>query len=170
MVALNPTQLATFKTHLDANTDPVIVQALQDGTNIVIADWYNGVASPDVWVFKSSVTAKELRDAFDWNEVLTGSPINDLSRWGFDNLLKEGSVDPSLVNTRNALNQIFTGQSTTKLNVLNASTRKASIIESLFIQTATGPGGGDGTTQMGSAIADFEGDISRLDVAAALKL
>ena len=62
---LTPAQLATLKTDIQGNTDPVVVQALSDGNDGRIADWYNITATPSYWIYKSQVASDEIRDVID---------------------------------------------------------------------------------------------------------
>ncbi|UCC32129.1 MAG: hypothetical protein JSU86_07570 [Phycisphaerales bacterium] len=167
---LTDEQIAEFAVDLAANQDPDIVDALVNGRTGFIAKWYNQEAVPAYWVFKTSVTTDDARKAFDWEEILTGAPVDALNRWAFDTLMANGDFDPSSENNRNGLARMFTGQPNTKLNILAASTRKGSKIEKLFAQAATGPGGGDGSAQTAAAVAVFVGEVTTEDVQKAIVL
>ena len=66
---LTTEQLTTLKASIVANADPAVVQALADGNNGAIADWYNQEADPAFYLFVSSVTIDEVRRSLDWAEI-----------------------------------------------------------------------------------------------------
>ena len=165
-MSLTQEQIATFAAHLEANENQTIIDALASGNNNAIVAWYNQTAEPAVWVFRHSVDVDEVRRSLDWDEVLDGTDgLTVRQQWGFNTLMHNGTYDPSEENNRQALIRIFpASMSDTRAAMLADATRNATYAESIFIQAATGPGGGNGSAQGQSAIAVFEGDISLQDV------
>ncbi len=159
---LDSAQLTTFKSDLDANTDTVIVQALIDGTNNVIAAWYNDNVSPDFFVWRTEITTAEVKSVVDWSEYIGRS---DGERGAFILLIEDGIVDASRVNVRSGFTDIFSGPqgAVTRTALIALAKRLANRIEAVLISSGSGSVPDPGT--MG-----FEGGITRLDVAAALKL
>lgn len=170
-------QLLTLKGDIAANVNPIpagrpfagtAINALPNSgdANFEIALWYSSQAIPNFWVFRSSVTTDKARESIDWTEVLTGAPLPTLKQWAFDTLTKNGSFNPSLENERVGFTSIFsgTGYANTRNNLLSASTRLANRIEKLFFSVATGPNGGNGSTQATAAVTAVEGSISGVDV------
>ena len=160
-MALTDTQRTALTTDISGNTDPIILQAIADGNTGVIADWYNGTASPDFWILKRDVGVDAIVGAMDWATDYTAFK-DDINAIRF--LLDNGTYDPQPVGAREALNEVFSGAAATKSNVLSAATRLATYAEKLFAVTTTGPGGGDGSSQGASAIAEFIGNITFQDV------
>jgi hypothetical protein len=164
---LNDSQLVALSNDIAFHIEPVITDALNKGDNNAIVDWYNSVASPDFWVFKSLVDVKDILGSMDWatDYATFQSDVPAMSL-----LFTSGQYDPQTVQARDALNAIFAGASATKAAILAASVRTASNIEKLFATTTTGPGGGNGSLSTQSAIAVFSGTIDRRDVRAAVAM
>lgn len=137
---------------------------------LAIAEAYNLPADPDCWVFLSSVDTDEVRKSLDWPEVLDATTgLTELQRWGFNTLMHNGSYNPSELNERMGLLQIFpAGMSNTRANLLDDAVRKATRAEALLKVAATGPAGGDGSAKNKSAIAVFQGLLSYQDVKLAM--
>jgi hypothetical protein len=174
-MTLSAAQLQVFADDLVANTDQTIIDALVAGANNVILEWYNTSSSPDFWVFKSRVDGKDLKEAIDWAEILTGSPVSAAERWALDMIMWPSETggrwfNPTLENNRDGLVEIFGGQPNTRDAILNISVRLATRIERLFAVTATGPAGGDGSDKAQSADAVIEGPIDIQDVRDAVAL
>lgn len=163
-------QLITFGNHIRNNTNQTVIDALASGNHSIIAAWYNEQADPAFWIFVDHVTTDEVRASLDWNEVLHDTNgLTDLQRWGFETLMHNGSYEPAKLNDRNALIKIFpTSMSNTRTAVLADATKQATNIEEVFAEEASGPAGGDGSSQGNSAIATFIGTVSHIDVFNAL--
>jgi hypothetical protein len=122
------------------------------------------------------VAADQAKEAIDWAEVLTGSPVTAAERWAYDGMTRGGEIggastfNPTLLNNRNGLSEIFGGQPNTKTALLGISARLGSEIEKVFAVPATGPGGGDGSAKAQSAEAVVEGPIDIQDVRDAVAL
>lgn len=156
-MGLNTTQLQTLKAWIVANAGSVFDQST--------ADTLNAQASPDFWLFRTSVPTDKARESVDWDEVLTGSPLSQLKQWAFDTLLANGDFNPSLENERVGFTTIFSGAAyaNTRTNLLNASTRLATLGEKVLSIVGTDPGGGDGSAQNESAVlGSFVGEDGNL--------
>lgn len=172
-MALTAAQLTALKTDILANTDPVVVQALADGANNAIANWYNQQASPDFYVWLTSLTKSRLygeaspeATTWDWTYyagLTAGEQGAWMEMWGDDGA--GGKVlNPSLANIRAGWTDIFSGPQATptaqRAHIAAMSKRLASYVEKLF---STGTG-----SQGDPAVLGFEGVISHQDVTAAL--
>jgi len=168
MAALTDAQLVTYKDDINANTDQEVIDALVANNNSVISDFYNQESVPIVWLLRQDVTADQMIAAMDWPTDYDTGFKDDIP--GLSLLLaNEGRIyNASSVGSRDALNSIFAGASNSKAGILLVSTRKGSFLEALYKITATGPGGGDGTSQAGSAIAEVVGDSTVQNVRDAL--
>jgi len=164
---LTDEQVVTLKddmiTHED---DPVAIWLAQGRLNRIVA-YYNELADPDVWVFRESVSVESVITSMDWGEDYAAFK-DDIP--GIELLLRNGVYYPESENARDALNTVFSSAANTKQAILTVCTRQATKGEALFIETATGPGGGDGSSKPNSAIANFKGDITLDDVRAAVAL
>ncbi len=165
-MGLSAAQLVTFKADLDANIAPVIVQALIDGTNIVIADWYNGDGSPDYWVFrKDLVSPEEIGAAIELDDLanMTTGDVNKLSAFF---LMRPGGFNGNAAADRAGFADVLSAAAADESQQAVAALWKriANRVERLFVlSTGTGDSGDPDTL-------GYEGTIGRLDVAAALKL
>lgn len=157
---LTPAQLAVLHTDIlnDAalNAEPNIVEG-----NTVIAAAYNAVAVPDFWVWRTWLNKTEITNApsqdgttFTWtgNGFITRS-VGELTAWRelFDS---EGMVNPSLLNVRQAFQDIFSGTGNAAANrahLLVVARRKATRLEALL---ATGTG-----TTAAPALLQWEGAV-----------
>ena len=162
---MTPEQLVTFGTAIRANTDQGIIDAIAAGNNTYIRNWYNQLASPDVWVLQQDVSVDDIVGVIDWATDYAAFK-DDMTAVQF--LLSNGTYDPRTPNARAALNEVFSGAANTKAAILVLATRKATYAEGLFIEETTGPGGGDGSVQGQSAIATWVGEVTNVDVREAL--
>ena len=179
---MTPEQITTFAAAIAANTDQTIVDALAAGNNNAIVAWYNQTASPAVWVFKDSVDTDSAFKAIDKSEYIDvpasgGTTVTQLiqaleaaslarrQEVALNLMFANGTYDPSLEANRDALVAIFpSSMPNTRAAMLADGTRQATYAEALFITTASGPAGGDGSSQNNSAIAGFIGSVSLQDV------
>lgn len=154
---LSLAQLQTLKAYVVANYDGIFDQTT--------ADALNAVASPDYWMWRTSVEKKEIvsqvsQDAttFTWagNGFITRS-AGELECWNqlFNSTL---TCNPSLANVRQAFSDIFSGSGNAAANrahLLSATRRKATIAEKLLAV----PGSG-----VGNNGANARGDTTNPDV------
>ena len=154
---LNTAQLQTLKQWVIDNANSAFDQST--------ANLLNALATPDFWVFRTSVTTDKAREALVWSEILTGSPLSVLKQWAFNTLTHNGDFNPSVENERVGFTSIFDGAAYagTRANLLSASTRKSTLGEKLLSILGTGPGGGDGSAQAASAVlgsfVDADGNL-----------
>jgi len=124
--------------------------------NYAIAEIYNQQASPDYYVWRTSMPISEIKETVDWYEVVTMTTAELLA---FQVLTAQDVVNPSDESLRNAFTEIFNGaggvNSRTALQA--AAYRLATRIEKLLCT------GGDGTTTTPSTLT-FEGIITYQDI------
>lgn len=151
-------QLATLKADVAANT-----------ATIDLAAWYNGLFSPDFWVWrKDELTNSTSIDGTTFSWVGTGfitrsQGERDAWREMFNGT---NSVNPSLAQVRTAFGDIFSGATApapaNRTHLLTVARRKATRAEKLF---ATGTGSTASPATMAA-----EGAISGADVTNARNL
>jgi hypothetical protein len=175
-MTLTPAQLTTFKADIEANTDPVIVQALLDGAVGVIASWYNEGST--FWVWRPDVSAAEIGSAVnlkDLGNIISANSERITTAFTLVNS-NGGQFHGDRTDHRAFFADMFSGANgaTTRPIIRDAWQRLATEIEKLF---ATGTG-----TQATGEIDDgtgvpaagdpgelvFEGVINTNDVIAAL--
>jgi len=153
-------QLTAIKTYVEANHTVRGRGAYGPAT----ARTMNRPASPNHFVFATSVSVDQARRSLDWTEVLhpvTG--LTALQQFGFNVLFAHGSYNPSLLSSRNALVQIFPSVITnTRAALLADATRLATVAEQLLAADGTGPGGGNGSAANQSRVMGpgAEGEIT----------
>lgn len=158
---LTTAQKQALKADIIAATDPECVALEASPTNsdlaFAVAALYNLTASPDFWVWRTSVSKKEIVEqasvdatTFTWagNGFITRS-AGELECWNqlFNSTL---SCNPSLPNVRQAFQDIFSGTGNAAANrthLLAAGRRKATRVEDLL---ATGTGSTASPATMGS--------------------
>ena len=162
---LNETQLAVFKTALDAETDSELVGYRDSGATPLIAQWYNRDADPAVIVWRTDVNQDEImQNGFDW--VRVDNLANGKARiweWMFAN--ESRSFNPSKLNVRAGIEEVWKGTQAdlaVRAAVYVHCKRNATRIEELFAS-------GLGTDESPSTM-DFEGNLSEYDVTMALQL
>lgn len=135
-----------------------------------VAAWYN-TEDDTKWAFKTSVDTDDALKAIDYSEVLNVlTPLSDIKRWAFDAMMRNGDFNPTIENNRDALVAIFSSDySNTRAALLSEATRHPTRCEVLFMQAATGPAGGDGSSQTNAAALVFEGDVTNSEIDAALE-
>jgi len=129
-MSLTNAQYTTLADHIRSNTDPDVVAALAVRNDTELTRLYN--LDSATWVWKTVVTKRELRAAFDWDEVVTNLSATDWQAWA--ELTADGQVDGSDANIRAGFARIFTGPNVvnTRTALLAAAKRVASVYESLF--------------------------------------
>ena len=171
---LSPAQLATLKTDILANS-ATLATAIAERDGPVIATFYNVLAVPDYWVFRSSVSKHEIVGtasldtdgltprSFIWagNGFISRS-VTELLCW--QELFNTAqTVDASKANVRQAFSDIFSGAgnaASNRTHLLNIGRRLASRVEKLL---AVGTGAITAPSTMG-----FEGALAPQDVLDAL--
>lgn len=115
-----------------------------------IAEMYNLMASPEFYVWKTSLTPDDYREAIVWTEVdslATGKAR--IWEWLTSNM--QLPLNPSKVSVRQGLADTFTAGSTTRTNLLAIAYRPCTKIEKLLSS-------GTGTVQ-NPATMTFNGRI-----------
>lgn len=173
---LTPAQWPALKAHIAANTatipygdgPPVAINALPLTADAAMAikDWYNGVAVPDFWVWRTSITEFEVTQqpsrtgtTFTWAGTgFISRSQGELTAW--DRLFRLG-CNPSLANVRQAFLDIMSGTGNAASNRTHldiVARRKATYAEKLY---ATGTGGDTNAT---AGTMTFEGLLTGTDV------
>jgi hypothetical protein len=162
---LTDSQLTTLGNHIRANPD--VAAALAAGNLGDIRDAYNApTIDPVVWVFNAQVNVDDTVESLDWaGEYALFKDDLPAIRLLFDN----GTYAVEGPGARAALNAVFANCPNTKTAILAAATRPATLAESLFVETATGPGGGDGTLQTAAATAVVAGAVTTQEIDLALE-
>ena len=186
---LTAAQLATLKADILANTNAIpqgmanagafvgvqikdIPNDSGDG-NLAVASWYNLNASPDYWVWRTSVAKGEYVNAtsvdgttFNWTGagfITRSQGERDAWREMFNGT---NTVNPSLAQVRQAFSDIFSGATApapaNRTHMSAISRRNAKNGEKLF---ATGAG-----STVAPSVMGYEGNISLQDVNSALNL
>jgi hypothetical protein len=163
-MALTTSQKTTLKAFIAADPTLSAIPNTPDGA-FDIADRLAANASPDFWVYKTSLGEHEI----------TGTSSTDGTTWSWPAYIArtEGersgwirmfntslTINPSLPNVRQGLADIFSGTQNSapaqRAHLTAMARRKASIVEKLF---ATGTGSTASPATMG-----FEGRLSYVDV------
>lgn len=179
---LTTAQLQALKADIIAAADAACVALEADPSNsdkaFAVAVVYNLNASPDYWVWRTSVTKDEITNkpsqdgtTFVWagNGYITRS-AGEQSCWA---QLFNGtnSTNPSLANVRQAFTDIFSGTgaaATNRAHLLVVARRKATRLEKLFAIDTPGSGAPRGTTADPDTMV-VEGGISFDDVLQAMR-
>ncbi len=161
-MSLTQAQNTALKTDIEANTDPVVINALAGGADSAIANWYNNNAVPDYWVWRTNMPVSEIRETVDWSEVVNRT-TNDLI--SFQVLTSADDVDPSKASVRQAFQSIFSGGTAvnSRTALETAARRLSTEGEKVFVV-----GSGDGSTGDPDNL-DFEGNFSAADITVALR-
>ena len=160
---LDAQQKATLKAHILANVSQDVVDGITNGDVGTIASHYNGAASPEFVVWKTSVTQDEImQNGFDWSRVdnLANGPAR-IWEWMFQN--ESRSVDPSKINVRAGIEAVWKGTAAdlaVRAAVYVHCRRVASVFEKLFA-TGTGTAESPGTMAI-------EGPVSITDISETL--
>jgi hypothetical protein len=123
-----------------------------------IAQAYNLPASPDFWVWKTSLMEQDVYEATvddaSWNwATYKAQTLQDRDSWA--TMWRPGQVNPALAQTRSGWQAIFGGQGASQVQqnyLLAVGRRVATRTEKLY---ATGPG-----TTAQPATMTFEGTLS----------
>lgn len=156
---LTVSQLQTLKTDLNANFSGVPDEEA--------AAAYNLNASPDFWVWKTSLSERECVEqpspdstTFSWPQYIART---EAERSGWNRLFSSGVVNPALPNVRQAVADIFSGAQAAptaqRAHLLAIARRLATRGEKLF---STGTGSTASPATMGS-----EGPITSQNVSEA---
>lgn len=151
-------QLTALKNDIAA--DPVLSAKPQNSDgDLAIAQAYNLLASPDYWVWASTVVLADIiKDpGFDWTRVDNLS-VGKARIWEW--LFQLGSINAGVANVRTAIDTVWVGTQadlSVRAVVYAACRRKATRAEKLFKTAGTG-------TTADPALMGFEGVITGQDV------
>ena len=161
---LNNAQKVIVKANISASSD-MNAQPNDDIGSQQIGFLYNAIASPDFWVWKTSVTEAEIVGAlsqdstlFSWSAFISRSQGE---RDGWMRLFRSGIVNASLPNVQAAINDIFSGAGSPavaqRTHIFSVFRRKATRLEKLL---STGIG-----STAAPAIMGYEGmtDIEEIN-------
>jgi hypothetical protein len=92
---LSPAQLQTLKQDIAANTNLINGVAIntlpQNGdTNFDIANWYNGIASPDFYVYRNNIPVQEVYDKITWSNLTPSDVADGTQTWANRSLACQG--------------------------------------------------------------------------------
>ena len=146
-------------------------QALVDAADYQdIADKYNLDQSPEFYVWRIQVSEKEIYETTivdapptqtTWNwTTYKGQTVQERDSWVA--MLRPGTINPSLPQTRAAYNSIFGGQGASAAQqqyLLAVSRRKALRIEALLVVGGSGNGSASTPATMG-----YTGQVSYADI------
>lgn len=160
-MALTTAQLTTLKADIAADQALSSLPNNSDG-NFAIAAVYNIVASPDFWVWRTSVSKAELTNTsgpegttFTWvgNGFITRS-AGEQAAWR-EIFNGSNNVNPSLANVRQAFSDIFSGAGNAAANrthLLAVARKKATRAQKLF---ASGTGSTASPAMMQGDVTEF---------------
>lgn len=170
---LTPAQRTALKADIDADGS---INGLPNNsdTAVTIASIYNAAASPDYWVWRTSVSKAELVQStsvdgttFNWTGtgfITRSQGERDAWREIFNG---SGMCNPSLASVRTAFTDIFSGATApapaNRTHLATVSRRKATRVEKLFAIDTPGSGAGRGTTADPDTMV-VEGPLSAFDV------
>lgn len=156
---MTPAQLAALKADIQGN--PTLTALWAAGERGQVAAYYSQPASPDFYVWRTSMTAAEMHGAYVWTEM--DNFTNAAKQFQFNLMISQGSVNPSSANVRQGFLDIFAGAqfANTRAALVALAKRKANNTEKLFSTGGTGAVNDPGT--MG-----FEGAASITDVELAM--
>lgn len=157
---LTSEQMATLKADILAATDQATVDARANGQTTVLAGIYNQAADPAFYVWRTSFTPEQARDAISGGDGL--AQLDNLTAGKRDSLLWvfEGNTNPSNATQRNAIVSLCGTQNTLKAAIAAAQKRTVTRAERLFV-TGTG-------SEVSPGALGWEGTLSGDDVASAM--
>lgn len=175
---LTPAQAVTLKAEIEGNA--LYAAALAAGNDTEIARLLNEAASPDYWVWRTSIFESEITrqpsgDATTWSwTAYISRTQGERDAWARLFMGGGSGMNPSLTNVRQGLADIFSGAggATQRTHLLATCRRKATRAEKLFVAAATGPGNDGGQARGSTTNPDaltFEGTVTPDDVAKALR-
>jgi len=145
----------------DALAQPSLQTCIANIDDTCVANYYNSNSTVVVW--KSSELESDIYNepGFNWT-LIDGLTQGKRDEWNM--LFKQGSYNPSQVNKRNAVIDIWSGTAAKLLvqtAILNVSQRFATNLEALF---ATGNG-----TNTSPSTMSVEGTITPAEISTALR-
>jgi hypothetical protein len=168
---LTPEQYAALKTDITVTHAVEFAPLLEQGNHNAIAQAYNVFDPTDFWVWRTSITTRELYEAtssqgttWSWTTYKTAPTAVERECWV--EMTRSGALNPSLPQVRNSItNDIFAGPVAAVVAQRNhifwSGSRKPRRAERLF---ATGTG-----TLAAPALMTAEGTLTPNEVQIALQ-
>jgi hypothetical protein len=164
-----PAQLNDLATYV--NGQPTLKQYLIDGRDNLLTAAFNTAASPDWWVWRTSITEEEIttgtspdNTTFNWSALIARTPGEQFA-WGRMFGIT-GSVNPSQANVRSAFADIFSGTNNSapaQRAYLQAMGRRLAKLAEKVLSTGTG-------SSVDPALLTFEGNVSDSDSSAIARI
>jgi hypothetical protein len=150
----------------DIASHPIWGSVAHTGDNaFTIASAYNLPASPDFWVYRTSLAEQEIYEAtssesttWSWTTYMAQT-VTERDAWML--MFRPGQINPSLPQARAGITQIFSGntqpQIAQRTHLTALFRRRATEAEQLFVTTGAG-------TTASPATMGHEGPITMSDV------
>lgn len=162
-MSLTSVQKAALKDNIAANT--VVIGGIQikdmpltTDANYAIAEWYNGAASPDFFVYRTSVSIDEIMsNGFEWDRV-DNATIGKARIWEW--MANVGSMNPSKSNIIVGINAAWSGGANDahRASIFTHCQKLASNVEKLL--AISGAGTSISNLGVGPAIPGFVGSVT----------
>jgi hypothetical protein len=158
---LTQLQLQAIKADILATPELSAFPNNTDG-NIAIADFYNLLATPTFFVWRTDVPTRDVKNAIVWTEYIGSTSVAE--RDALNLIISNGIVNAADPNIRQGFATIFGSpqQATTRANLVAISKRSATRIEKLL---AVGTG-----SEVAPDTMAFEGKLSGQQVEVARNL
>lgn len=154
-MSLTPTQLQALKADIDANSGEFGSVPMTPDGHQAIAEAYNQQATPDFYVWRTSIDQSEINEAVDWAEVV-GLTTNELL--AFSILKDQDTINAADVSIRGAFNAIFPSNQQPNSNAaLVAVAKRLALRIEAVLSNGTG-------SEASPATMGYEGPIDRFDV------
>lgn len=163
-MALTTAQAAALKADILADSTLSAQPTTYDGA-IAIAAAYNLPATPDYYVYKTSVPVTQIGDNINASELVGLTALNLQRLQCLCGDLSGGALNPTIKDRRDAFDQIFSssGGATTRPQLAALWRRTATRAEKLFAVASPGMTGTRGSTADPDTLT-FEGQLQALDV------
>jgi hypothetical protein len=167
---LTLTQCAVLSTDILTTNQSEFAQAVADGNNPAIVAAYNANAAPDYWVWRTSLTKKEIVEATTEDATTFSYTIHIARSQGerdtWTSVIPD-PMNPSLLNLRQGFADIYSGAggAAQRTHLLAIARKRATRIQKLLLTPAgTSPGStGNPQTML------YTGVIDNADVALAVR-
>jgi hypothetical protein len=162
----SPAQVTALKAYIA--TQPTLLAQLNTGQDQAVADALNANASPDFWVWRTSVSQLEIVTTTTADGTVWSWPAfiarTQGERDGWREMFADGgSVNASLANVRQGFADIFSngpaGAAAQRTHLLTVGRRKATLAEKVCA-SGTGSTASPGTLDLEGAVA--AGDVGQL--------
>lgn len=163
---LSPAQYATLKNDILVVNQAEMAPLVSTSNFQALADVYNAIQSPTYWVWRSTLSEKDIYestspDSTTWSwATYKGQTVQERDSWNA--MVRPGTINPSLAQTRAAFANIFGGQGASAQQnafLLALSRRPARRIEAVLHVTTLGDGTAGNPANMG-----YEGLVSYQDM------